>query len=402
MARERHVPTIDVIIPALNEERYLGACLESIAAQRYPLDAVTVYVVDNGSADATVSIAEGFATNNLRVRVLRQPRRGPAASRNSAIREGTGELLALLDGHCIIDPDWLASLAERFSQPELGGCQATTVSRATSARVQRYLDASGELSNERILDDTVLGKRNLYPWILSGNSMYRRDAVQPLGGFDEGLRACEDVDLAWRVVLTGYQLAHEPKAVAVHYDTNSWWRFMKKGLGYGAGAAELARRYEPHGAKNKFTPAALFSASVDRSLSSLFYTLGYRIKSTKMRLGIDRAPTELSASPVANEFRPWFPWTTDGEMRVSDRTVYWFREGNVPESVVVHVPTRTRLVLDSVANDIWRELARGSSRERTADAISSYYGIAAVTALADIDDFVDELIDGAFIERRPR
>lgn len=401
MAAEGSVPTIDVIIPALNEARYLNACLESIAAQRYPLDAVTVFVVDNGSTDETISIAERFGTNNLRVRVLRQERRGPAASRNSAIREGTGELLALLDGHCIVEPEWLSSLAERFAQPQLGGCQATTVSRATSPRVQRYLDASGELSNERILDDTVLGKRNLYPWILSGNSMYRREAVEPLGGFDEGLRACEDVDLAWRVVLTGYQLAHEPKAVAVHYDTNSWWRFVRKGLGYGAGAAELARRYEPHGAKNKFTPAALLSASIDRSLSSLFYTLGYRLKATRMRVGIDPVPRAHASSAVAKEFRPWFAWANGHLMRISDRAVYWFREGSAPESVVVHVPSRTRLVLDGVGNDIWRHLAAGSSRGEASAAISDYYGISLVTAGADIDDFVEELLAGAFVERRP-
>jgi glycosyltransferase involved in cell wall biosynthesis len=401
MALDREVPTIDVIIPALNEARYLGACLESIAAQRYPLEAVTVFVVDNGSTDTTVAIAEGFKTNNLRIRVLRQERRGPAASRNTAIREGRGELLALLDGHCIVEPQWLSALAERFTLPQLGGCQATTVSRATSPRVQRYLDSSGELSNERILDDTVLGKRNLYPWILSGNSMYRRAAIEPLGGFDEGLRACEDVDLAWRVVLTGYQLAHEPKAVAVHYDTNSWWRFVRKGLGYGAGAAELARRYEPHGAKNKFAPAALLSASIDRSLSSLFYTVGYRVKATRMRLGMDRAPSEHASTAVAQQFRPWFGWTSNDSMRISDRTVYWFREGSTPESVVVHVPSRTRLVLDGVGNDIWRELAAAHSRDETAEAISSCYGISSVTARADIDDFVEELIDGAFVERRP-
>jgi hypothetical protein len=230
--------------------------------------------------------------------------------------------------------------------------------------------------------------------------MYRRAAVEPLGGFDEGLRACEDVDLAWRVVLTGYQLAHEPKAVAVHYDTNSWWRFVRKGLGYGAGAAELARRYEPHGAKNKFAPAVRLSTSVDRSLSSLFYTVGYRLKRTRMRFGIDRAPSQHTSTTVAKEFRPWFEWTIDQTMRISDRTVYWLREGNAPESVVVHVPSRTRLVLDGVANDIWRQLAEGRSREQSAEAISVYYGISPVTARADIDDFVEELIGGAFIERR--
>jgi glycosyltransferase involved in cell wall biosynthesis len=399
MASERSVPTIDVIIPALNEARYLGACLESLAAQRYALGAVTVFVVDNGSTDATISIAEGFKANGLHVRVLRQARRGPAASRNTAIREGQGELLALLDGHCIVEPAWLGTLAGRFASPQLGGCQATIVSRATSPRVQRYLDTSGEQSNARILDDTVLGKRNLYPWILSGNSMYRRAVVEAVGGFDEELRACEDVDLAWRVVLAGYQLAHEPKAVAVHYDTNTWWRFVRKGLAYGAGAAELTRRYEQHGAKNKFTPTTVWSASLDRSLSSLFYGTGYRLKAVRMRLGIDRSPREHAPASVATEFRPWFTWTGNSRMRIGERTVYWLRDGSTPESVVVHVPTRTRLVLDGPANDIWRYLADGRSREEAAASLSAYYGISPITAESDIDDFIEELVEGGYVTR---
>jgi len=395
-------PTIDVIIPARNEARFLGECLTALAAQDYPLDRVTVYVVDNGSTDNTAAIASGFANPKLRVSLIQHERRGAGAARNAAIRAGNGELLALLDAHCLIEPAWLRTLASRFSEPDVGGCQATIVSRATSPRVARYLERSGEQSNERILDDTVRGKRNLYPWMLSGNSMYRRHAVERAGGFDEQLRACEDVDLAWRVVLLGYRLAHESNAVAVHYDTNSWWRFIRKGLAYGAGAAELTRRYAAHGAKNKFAPSTLWSASIDRSLSAACYGVGYRATELRMTVGLHDAPSAVPRRPVAADFRLWFDWSANERARLSPNVVFWLRDDDKPESVVVHLPTRTRLVLDGVADRIWRALAAARPYDRTVADLSAYYGIAPVTAGADLNDFVEELVAGGFIERSRR
>jgi glycosyltransferase involved in cell wall biosynthesis len=392
-------PTVDVIIAARNEARHLGACLDSIAAQHYPLDLVRVFVVDNGSTDATPAIATAYPATKLSVTLLRQPKPGAAASRNAGIALGSGELLALLDAHCTIDAGWIASMAARFADPLIGGCQARIDSRSVSPRIQRYLTESGELSNDRILDDTVSGRRNIYPWILSGNSMYRRVAAERAGGFDETLTACEDVDLAWRVVLLGYHLAYVPESVAVHYDGNSWYRFLRKGLTYGAGAAELARRYAPHGATNKFDPPALFSASIERSLATFYYTAGYRSKDVRLRLGIDAMPTTVPHVDVLEEFRQRFAWTERVSMRVAPSTIYWFRGGDEPASIVVHVPSRQRIVLTEAGDFIWRRLARGESRSSVVAAMAAYYSIADVTAAADLDDLVDELVAAGVLER---
>lgn len=392
-------PTVDVIIAARNEARYLGACLESLAAQDYPSQAVQVFVVDDGSTDATCEIAESFPADRLHVRLLRQAGRGAAAARNNGISAGDGELLALLDAHCLIEPGWMRALVAHFANAVVGGCQGRMDSRATSPRVQRYLTRSGAQSNERILDDTVSGKRNLYPWILSGNSMYRRTAVEEAGGFDESLRACEDVDLAWRVILRGYHLAYEPDALAVHYDTNSWSRFVRKGLTYGAGAAELTTAYQAHGARNKFAPTTVWRESLDSSLSALCYAIGYRIKNVRLRLGVDRPPAPRPPVPIDPRFRPWIAWTMESRLRVGEATVYWFREGARPESVVVHIPSRTRLVLEGAGDFFWRKLVQAQPRDDIVAETSTYYGISPVTARADLDDFVEELAAGGFIDR---
>ena len=89
LAREPR-PLVSAIVPVHNGERYLGAALESIFAQRYePLE---VIVVDDGSRDGSVAVAAQFA-----VRLVRQENRGVAAARNRGLAEARGDLLAFLD-----------------------------------------------------------------------------------------------------------------------------------------------------------------------------------------------------------------------------------------------------------------------------------------------------------------
>lgn len=386
------LPTIDIVIAARNEERQIGDCLRALKAQDYPQELLTIYLVDNGSTDRTTEQARAGGAH-----VLHQPKRGAAAARNTGIAAGQGELIGLLDAHCQPGASWVRLLAAEFVDPRVGGCQGSIDNRAVNRRLQKYLEASQVISNERVLADTIKGERNLYPWILSGNSMYRRTALAAAGMFNEDLRACEDVDLAWRVLLLGYQLGYVPEATTVHYNNDSWHGFLKKGLQYGAGAAQVAHIYKLHGASNKFRPARIFSNSLERSLSSFYYWAGYNLKNLRLSLGLDARPKMQPPGPVLKEFRPKFQWADGWSLQLSENTIYWFRDQK--SSVIVNIPEKSRLVIGSTGNFIWRRMTAGLSRERLIQELSDYYNISAVTAGADLEDFVEELIEAGVVHK---
>jgi glycosyltransferase involved in cell wall biosynthesis len=99
-------PLVSVIVPVHAGERFLGAALDSVAAQTYPR--VETIVIDDGSPDRAAEIAAARAG----VRVLRQPRSGVAAARNAGVAAARGELLAFLDQ----DDEWRPSkLAHQVS-----------------------------------------------------------------------------------------------------------------------------------------------------------------------------------------------------------------------------------------------------------------------------------------------
>ena len=99
-------PKITVVVPALNEEKVLGDCLEALAQQNYPKDAFDIIVVDNGSVDATAEIARDHGA-----KLLIEPRRSAYIARNRAIICSSGEYLAFTDADCKPDRDWLSSFA---------------------------------------------------------------------------------------------------------------------------------------------------------------------------------------------------------------------------------------------------------------------------------------------------
>lgn len=110
VADARRPPTVTVALPVLDEERHLEAALASIAAQTYP-DIVEVLVADGGSSDRTREIAASYP--GLPVRVIDNPGRVQAAGLNVALREARGGVFVRVDGHCVLEPDYV----ERSSKP---------------------------------------------------------------------------------------------------------------------------------------------------------------------------------------------------------------------------------------------------------------------------------------------
>ncbi len=107
---------VSVVVPAYNEERYLGRCLAALARQTYPADRFEVIVVDNGSTDATAELARRYG-----VRVIAEPRKGVAYARQTGFEAARGEVIASTDADTVVPPFWVSRIAAHFwADPVLG------------------------------------------------------------------------------------------------------------------------------------------------------------------------------------------------------------------------------------------------------------------------------------------
>lgn len=101
---------VSVIVPAYNEERWLGAALAALVRQTHR--DYEVIVVDDGSTDATAEIAERFE-----VTLLRTGHRGDCLARNVGAGVATGEILMFVDADEIVAPDFVERLAAPLADP---------------------------------------------------------------------------------------------------------------------------------------------------------------------------------------------------------------------------------------------------------------------------------------------
>ncbi|HQM22920.1 MAG TPA: glycosyltransferase [Kiritimatiellia bacterium] len=201
------MPSISVIIPAYNAEKYIGEAIESALAQTRP--AQEILVVDDASADRTVEVVRGFGE---RVRVLVNPaNRGPGHCRNAGVAASTGKYLAFLDSDDIWMPGHLESLGRLMDEHSDLGIAFCPVIWFGDRTGQWPASVS---KNEGPRDVFLEMIRNIT--CVPSAMMVRRTGHEAIGGFDEGQHRyrgrriqAEDLDYVIRLSLEVPVMADE-------------------------------------------------------------------------------------------------------------------------------------------------------------------------------------------------
>lgn len=214
-------PGVSIIVPARDEALALPAALASALAQDYA-GAVEVIVAD-GSADGAT--ADLMRTRFPEVRLVANPDRHIAAGLNRAVRAASHRIVARCDARCVLPPDYVRTAVaalERTGAANVGGRQLavgnTPFTRAVALAMASPLgagDARYRLGGAPGPVDTVyLG-------------VFRREALDAVGGFDESLLRNEDYELNWRLRERGATVWFEP-ALAVRYGPRASLRALAR------------------------------------------------------------------------------------------------------------------------------------------------------------------------------
>lgn len=200
----------------------IGRCLEALAAMAFSRDRFEVIVVDNGSRDKTLEIAESFQ-DRLNLRVLQKTNVRISALRNLGARAAAGNILAFLDADCLAPQDWLDRILELAPAAGAGVMGAHYLLPDDSTWVgrtwHRYQEApkSGEVSH-----------------VPAGDLIMRREDFLRLGGFDETIQTNEDYELCERARKSGMHVMAFPRIGVVHLGTAQSLRvFFRKQAWHG-------------------------------------------------------------------------------------------------------------------------------------------------------------------------
>ena len=118
----KHSTFITVIIVARNEEKNIGSCIESIIKQTYPENLFELIIVDDHSSDLTAVIANSFEKNNISVINLKDFTGNENLNSykkkavETAIGLAKGNLIVTTDADCIVQPEWLQTIASYYEE----------------------------------------------------------------------------------------------------------------------------------------------------------------------------------------------------------------------------------------------------------------------------------------------
>lgn len=179
-------PRVSVIVPAYNAERTLAATLKSVAEQT--LRDFEVIVIDDGSSDGTVAIAEGFRDRLPKLSVISRPNGGVARARNTGIEASVGGILAFLDADDVWHPTWLEKGAAAM---EAMGPDCTL-----AYSYSRHIDMNGRVTGNGqtyAIAGWAHHQMLLVNFVNNGSAaLCRRDAALEVGGFNHVLGQGDD------------------------------------------------------------------------------------------------------------------------------------------------------------------------------------------------------------------
>lgn len=192
-----------IIMPVWNRGGAMRKAVESVLAQSW--SDWELLIIDDGSWDDTVAVAELLSARDPRIRLIRQDHLGVCAARNAGIAEATGEYIAFLDSDNTWKQHFLRDMVTTMTRGSLTSAYATIALDDGSSVRYRY----GSPAPESLILGNSIDLNTL---------VARRDAVVEVGGFDADLRRAVDYDLILKLAAHS-PITHVP-TLGAHYDNS--------------------------------------------------------------------------------------------------------------------------------------------------------------------------------------
>jgi len=228
---------VSVIVITCNEERNIRACLDSLLTLDYPSDRREIIVVD-ASTDSTPGIVGGYTD----VRLIPSPK-GFAAQKNAGVAAARADLLAFSDADCLFPPDWLRALDRAFLDPGLDVAGGNAYPPKGVSRFELWSACVGHPAGGAMgFEANVTSGPGAAEFAPGCNSVYRRRAIEAVGGFSEDFNdGAEDVDISRRMKAAGFRIDYVPDLTVYHRPRPTLKSYFRWNVGVGVTKYNLRR-----------------------------------------------------------------------------------------------------------------------------------------------------------------
>jgi len=256
------LPLVSVVIPMRNEGAHISACIDSVLAQAYPPDRLEVIVVDGDSDDTSMDVLRGYGT---RLRIFHNPSRIVPTAMNIGIRAARGDVIARVDAHTLLDPDYLRigietlqrTAADNVGGPMRsvgGGALGDAIALAMASRfgIGAYFHFAAE---DREVDTVYMG-------------MYPRAVFERIGLFDEELVRNQDDELNYRLRKAGGSIFITTRMRSRYQNRQSLKTLWRQFFQYGMWKIRVLQKHPRQMSPRQFVPPFFVLAVISTALAA--------------------------------------------------------------------------------------------------------------------------------------
>lgn len=200
------IEPVTVIVPAYNESAGIEAAVRSILASTHPVE---VIVVDDGSTDGTADIVEALGLPG--VTVIRKENGGKPSALNAGIQAAGHDLVVMVDGDTVFEPDTVRALIQPFADPRVGAISGNTkvANRGGILGAWQHIEYVVGFNLDRRLFDVA----ECMPTVPGAIGAFRIEALRNVGGVSDDTLA-EDTDLTMALCRDGWRVVYQEDARA--------------------------------------------------------------------------------------------------------------------------------------------------------------------------------------------
>ena len=220
-----HQIELSILTPVHNDSETLKASLTATLSLDTDLP-FELIIIDDGSTDESASIAKDFVAKDKRVTLIQKKAGGEASALNAGLEKATGRYIAILEADVEAESNWLAMLVACLEEKDVLGAGGYIMTPRGDPWIARLAGYEVEYR---------MSKRDRFVvHITSANALYKAEAFQQYGRFDEKLvNSCLDVDFNQRIIADGKKLAFLPEAKVMHHFKGSFFEYLKRQFAYG-------------------------------------------------------------------------------------------------------------------------------------------------------------------------
>jgi len=234
----KHFPTVSVVVPAYNEEKNIENTIKSLLNSDYPKNKLEIIVVNDGSTDNTKRIAEKYVKREA-IKLINQKNMGKGAALNNALKAARGKLFGVLDADTIVEKDTITKLVGFFTSNKIGAVMSGIKPLRAKNLLEKFQEIEYFLS---ILIRKLMDKLETNYVTPGALSIYRKDVITKLGGFDEN-NITEDLEIGLRLRVNGYKIKTSVTAFTYTIIPNTLKSLFKQRMRWDCGLLINLRKY---------------------------------------------------------------------------------------------------------------------------------------------------------------